>query len=279
MTDGIDAGGRTARESSTAYASKSISLDERHQRARDNPLWHIAAVMVCTASDEGAAVRSCPDDAVRNGGDDPGHQQGRSRWAVRRRRGHFRPRHHGATRSRHRRTAILRRPHIPSGRLSVDVYPVNYPASLNFSQAGDGVADAANRVIDIVNTCPATKIVLGGYSQGAAIAAYITSDSVPARLRTPRRHHRTVATQRRPARRGRHTVRQALQRVPQPDRPRRPAVSIGPLYAHKTLDLCTPQDPVCSSGQGFSRAAHSAYKTNGMTDQAADFAANAIHGR
>ena len=29
----------------------------------------------------------------------------------------------------------------------------------------------------------------------------------------------------------------------------------------------------------FSRAAHSAYKTNGMTDQAADFAANAIHGR
>ena len=101
----------------------------------------------------------------------------------------------------------------------------------------------------------------------------------PARLRTTRGHHRTVATQRRTARRRRHPVRQALQRVSQPDRPRRPADQHRLLYANKTLDLCTPQDPVCSSGQGFSRAAHSAYKTNGMTDQAADFAANAIHGR
>ena len=55
-----------------------------------------------------------------------------------------------------------------------------------------------------------------------------------------------------------------------------PPINIGPLYAHKTLDLCTPQDPVCSSGQGFSRAAHSAYKTNGMTDQAADYAASKL---
>ena len=69
-----------------------------------------------------------------------------------------------------------------TGRLAhhaVDVYPVNYPASLNFSQAADGVADAANKVLNTVDTCPATKIVLGGYSQGAAIAAYITADSVP----------------------------------------------------------------------------------------------------
>ncbi|HXO48220.1 MAG TPA: cutinase family protein, partial [Mycobacterium sp.] len=45
----------------------------------------------------------------------------------------------------------------------------------------------------------------------------------------------------------------------------------------KTVDLCAPSDPVCSTG-GFSRAAHSAYRSNGMTDQAADFAANAIKG-
>jgi cutinase-like protein len=36
------------------------------------------------------------------------------------------------------------------------------------------------------------------------------------------------------------------------------------------------QGPVCSSGRGFSRAAHSAYKPNGMPEQAADFTAAAI---
>ena len=55
-----------------------------------------------------------------------------------------------------------------------------------------------------------------------------------------------------------------------------PPITIGHLYANKTIDLCAPNDPVCSSS-GFSRAAHSAYKTNGMTDQAADFAASAIN--
>ncbi|MGA8331553.1 MAG: cutinase family protein, partial [Mycobacterium sp.] len=43
-----------------------------------------------------------------------------------------------------------------------------------------------------------------------------------------------------------------------------------------TIDLCAPQDPDCTTGGGFSRAAHSAYKSNGMADQAADFAAKAL---
>ncbi|MGA9376043.1 MAG: cutinase family protein, partial [Mycobacterium sp.] len=62
---------------------------------------------------------------------------------------------------------------------SVDVYPVNYPASLNFATAADGVIDAGNKVRDTVAACPDTKIVLGGFSQGAAVAAYITADAVP----------------------------------------------------------------------------------------------------
>jgi cutinase len=169
-----------------------------------------------------------------------------------------------------------------TGRLggrSVDVYGVNYPASLSFGQAADGVADAANRVLDIVNTCPATKIVLGGYSQGAAIAAYITSDSVPPGYELPAGISGPLPPNVAP-----HVAAVTLFGKPSNgflnlvDRDA-PPINIGPLYVHKTLDLCTPQDPVCSSGEGFSRAAHSAYKTNGMTDQAADFAANAIRGR
>jgi cutinase-like protein len=162
------------------------------------------------------------------------------------------------------------------GGRSVDVYGVNYPASLSFGQAADGVADAANKVLDTVNTCPATKIVLGGYSQGAAIAAYITSDSVPPGYELP-----AGITGPLPPNVAPHVAAVTLFGKPSNgflnlvDR-NAPPINIGPLYAHKTLDLCTPQDPVCSSGEGFSRAAHSAYKTNGMTDQAADYAANAV---
>jgi cutinase len=164
------------------------------------------------------------------------------------------------------------------GGTAVDVYPVNYPASLDFSQAAAGVGDAANKVLNTVATCPNTKIVLGGYSQGAAIAAYITADSIPPGYALPEGISGPLPSSVAP-----HVSAIALFGKPSNgflnlvDR-NAPPINIGPLYANKTIDLCTPQDPVCSSGQGFSRAAHSAYKSNGMTDQAADFAVAAING-
>src|SRR3984957_19004426 len=251
---------------------KASSLDERQQRARDNPLRRIAAVMVCAANDEGPAVRSCPDDAVCGGGAAADGQC--SDVEVIFARGTMEPPGPGTVGQQFSDALTSR-----LGGRSMDVYPVNYPASLNFSQAADGVADAANKVLDTVNTCPGTKIVLGGYSQGAAIAAYITSDSVPPGYALP-----AGITGPLPPNVAPHIAAVTLFGKPSNgflnliDRDA-PPINIGPLYANKTLDLCTPQDPVCSSGQGFSRAAHSAYKTNGMTDQAADFAANAIRGR
>jgi cutinase len=41
------------------------------------------------------------------------------------------------------------------GDKSVDVYPVNYPASIDFSTAAAGVIDASNRVRDIAASCSA----------------------------------------------------------------------------------------------------------------------------
>ena len=48
------------------------------------------------------------------------------------------------------------------GGRSIDVYPVNYPASLDFATAADGVVDAANKVRDTAANCPNTRVVLGG---------------------------------------------------------------------------------------------------------------------
>lgn len=153
---------------------------------------------------------------------------------------------------------------------SVDVYPVNYPASLDFSAAANGVADAANKIEAVAASCPTTDVVLGGYSQGAAVAGYTTFDAVPAGLNLP------AGLGPMPASTAQHVSSVVLFGTPDNwflnlvDRSA-PPVTVGQQYAAKTLQLCAPGDPVCFPG-GFDRAAHSSYKSNGMADQAADFA-------
>ena len=153
---------------------------------------------------------------------------------------------------------------------TVDVYGVNYPASLDFGQAIDGVADAANRIQAIATQCPSTKIVLGGYSQGAAVAGYTTSSTVPAGVALPAGLNGPL-----PSSVASHVAAVALFGTPDnwflslADRSAPPIV-IGDQYAGKTIQLCATGDPICFPG-GLDRSAHSSYKSNGMADQAADF--------
>ncbi|WP_019970283.1 cutinase family protein [Mycobacterium sp. 141] len=158
---------------------------------------------------------------------------------------------------------------------SVDVYAVNYPASLDFGQAVDGIADASNKIQSIAASCPATRIVLGGYSQGAAVAAYTTSASVPAGLALPASISGPMPPAVAP-----HVAAVALFGTPDSwflnlaDHDA-PPIAIGPLYSAKTIQLCATGDPVCDPG-GMNRSAHSSYKDNGMAIQAADFAARQL---
>src|ERR1700756_5299199 len=55
------------------------------------------------------------------------------------------------------------------GGRSVGTYAVNYAATMNFLRVADGVNDANNHVQYMMGNCPATRLVLGGYSQGAAV--------------------------------------------------------------------------------------------------------------
>ena len=50
-----------------------------------------------------------------------------------------------------------------------------------------------------------------------------------------------------------------------------PLPGVGPLYAAKTVEMCVPNDPICSEG-GRDWGAHGAYVRSGMVDQAASFA-------
>ncbi|GAA1430973.1 cutinase family protein [Mycobacterium cookii] len=158
---------------------------------------------------------------------------------------------------------------------SVDVYGVDYPASLDFGRATDGIADASNRIQSIAANCPATKIVLGGYSQGAAVAGYTTASSVPAGFALPA----SISGPMPPAVAS-HVAAVVLFGTPDEwflglaDH-NAPPISIGPLYGAKTLQLCAAGDPVCFPG-GTDRGAHSSYKVNGMAGQAADFVAHQL---
>lgn len=159
---------------------------------------------------------------------------------------------------------------------SVDVYAVNYPASLDFATAAAGVIDASNRVVEMSQNCPpATKIVLGGYSQGAAVAAYITEDAIPPEGYTPPPPGMSGPM---PPSVADHVAAVTLLGKPssgflQLIYTGAPPIDVGPpRYAGKTLDLCIPpEDPPVCSPTGGDNGAHGAYTIRGMTDQAAEF--------
>jgi cutinase len=155
---------------------------------------------------------------------------------------------------------------------SVDVYPVNYPASLDFARAADGVADASREVQDVSNRCPKTKMVLGGYSQGAAVMAYLTTDNVPPNFELP-----AGITGPMPKSVASHVSAVTLFGKPSTGflnmlDNTAPPITIGREYGPKALDLCAENDPVCSAGGGGDPGAHGVYAVNGMTAQAAGFA-------
>jgi cutinase len=163
------------------------------------------------------------------------------------------------------------------GPRSLGVYAVNYPASTDFSNPDfpqtvvDGIRDASAHVEATAKNCPNTREVLGGYSQGAALAGYVTSAAVPAGVpasAVPSPMAPDIAN---------HVAAVTLFGTPSGDflqKYHAPPLAIGPLYRPKTLELCAQGDPVCGSGNGNDLTPHVSYGINGMTGQAANFASS-----
>jgi cutinase-like protein len=160
------------------------------------------------------------------------------------------------------------------GGKSIAVYPVNYPASDDFAPSVNaGTSDANAHVQSMIANCPNTKMVLGGYSQGALVIDQITIAQAPVAGFVPETLSADQAD---------HVAALALFGNPS-DRYLGASVStVSPWYGAKAIDLCAPGDPVCSPGALFTVPTHDemfspehlSYPHSGMPAQAATFVAS-----
>lgn len=154
---------------------------------------------------------------------------------------------------------------------SLNVYPVNYPATNDWPTGVQGIRDAASHIEATAATCPKTKMVLSGFSQGAAVMAFTTADTIPDGV------DGTDVPRPMPPEMADHVAAVVLFGTPNERAMNflgQPAVVIGPAYTAKTIQLCTPEDPVCSEGLNFSAHAPDAY--GGIVDEGAAYAANRL---
>jgi cutinase len=160
------------------------------------------------------------------------------------------------------------------GGRSITVYPVNYPASDDFvPSANAGAVDANAHVESMAASCPNTKLVLGGYSQGAVAIDLITIAQAPVSGFVPVSLPQDVAD---------HVAALALFGNPSDRYLGAPVSTLSPWYGAKAIDLCASGDPVCTPGALFTVPTHDemfspehlSYPHSGMPAQAATFVAS-----
>ena len=144
---------------------------------------------------------------------------------------------------------------------TVDATAVDYPANNDFHNSTPAGTDAARSLIEsIAANCPSTKMVLGGYSQGAAVIEQATNAASP----------QTAD----------HVAATALFGAPRTSfsgllAAGMPLPTLTPQYAANSVDQCNEGDPICWEG-GWDMGAHVSYVQSGKVAQAADFAAGRL---
>jgi hypothetical protein len=167
-----------------------------------------------------------------------------------------------------------------AGPRSMNVYPVNYAASSDFMgdriafarTVVDGIRDAGLHIEATAANCPDTQIVLGGFSQGAALAGYVTSAEIPAEVPA---EYREFIPNPMPSEVADHVAAVVLVGLPSNEfltGAGAPPITIGPSYVDKTLKVCAPDDTICNgAAPGPPNFAHATYGVNGATNDAAAY--------
>ena len=157
-------------------------------------------------------------------------------------------------------------PSVLGGR-TLGTYAVSYPANRNFLSTQDGANDAAAHIAWMAEHCPATRIVLGGFSQGASVMSMLagvppvgnrigTIGSAPPLDAELARNVAAVAVFGNPG-----------------NRFGSPLSTTG-QFAGRAIELCSQGDPICSDGRD--RSAHSNYELPPYPGQAAVFIAGLV---
>jgi cutinase len=150
---------------------------------------------------------------------------------------------------------------------NVNLYAVRYPAD---TQVDIGANDMSGHVQSTINGCPDTRIVLGGYSLGAAVADVVMA--APGAM--------FGFTNPLPPGADQHIAAVAL--FGNGSNWVGPIANLNPIYNDRTIDLCHGADPICNPADphtwsnNWNQHMAAGYIQDGMVNQAADFVAGKL---
>jgi cutinase len=150
---------------------------------------------------------------------------------------------------------------------NVGLYSVQYPAD---TEVAAGANDMSAHVASIINSCPDTRVVLGGYSLGAAVTDVVMA--APGAM--------FGFTNPLPPGADQHIAAIAL--FGNGTKWVGPIANFNPVYADRTIDLCHGADPICNPADphtwsdNWNQHMAAGYINSGMVNEAADFVAGRL---
>ena len=151
---------------------------------------------------------------------------------------------------------------------SVSSYAVDYAANSSQTSAGPGATDMSSHISSVAASCPGTRFVIGGYSQGGTVTdiaigirtGVTTGTPIPSNLSG---RVAAVVVFGNPLGASGRTI-----------------ATASTVYGPKSRDYCNVSDSICgrrgSNPAGEGSGGHLSYSSNGSVTQAATFAAGLV---